>query len=865
MKISEHAQRTQQLYGIRAEEIHRWIDGFFDYQGQDHAQTMKSSVEYDPYDHRRFRHCKEALAEAIKEFGDKYTSQQIKNVFETHVRDDYHGYLPTRADFENGSFTAKYHDANHQQDLSEVLDANELHDYFAGLRSAPDESSSSFSQFSWRLVVPTVMAIILFVTTIIYLILPLVEQSMLGQKRQMLKELTSTAVSIVDSYVALEQRGVMSLEAAQQKAAMEVKAMRYGAENKDYFFITDMQPKMIMHPYRQDLTNQDLTDFVDSENSTGFPMFVEIVNLVKASQQGYLEYQWQWKDDTNITAPKLTYVEGVDEWQWIVGTGVYIDDVQREVDKLEAVLFRVFVGITLGLTAVMLYVLVQSRAIDQRKKRAEMALHEAKNRYRALVESSNEGYILEADGKVVFSNSRLHQLLGYTDTELKSGSIWQQLFSDLPSNNPVLQHLLQLFMHQTEPAEFEAQIVTKSGRPIDIILSTSRIFLSEKLGHVISFRPIVRKIYSGGGGSVNPTFDYQKSGTSIVADIQQGESLSHVVESLNRLTDLIREMISAGTKPDYLRRLIGSTYDAAICRFIELTIEEIGPPPVPFSFVSFGSNARHDMTLFSDQDNAIVFETPDEQDLKSIRRYFLHLAERVCKQLNQAGYSYCEGLIMASNHQWCLSEKEWCDNFSHWIQQATPDSILELNVFFDIRSTYGAANLVDNIQAHIQQVLQANPEFLTTYAEHCLTYSVPLTDEKQLDTDRIDGRASLNLKECLRPMEIFCRLYALKLDVRHSNTMARLQAMREHNELDSRQYRELVYIFDHIWHLRFMNQVIEYTDLRKVNDLLAIADLTLLEQQNLTNVLKRMTLCQRKVAQDFLSRPVRISEDYIDE
>lgn len=858
MKISEHADRTEQLYGIRAEDIHRWIDGFFDYNGQGHCETMAKELEFDPYSHRRFRHCKEALAEAIQEFGDKYTAQQIKDVLETHVRDDYHGYLPTRADFENGSFTAKYHDTSHDNQLGDVLDETELADYFNGLNAARSEQDSPLSRFGLRIVLPTISAIILFVTTIIYLILPLVEDSMVGQKQQMLKELTSTAVSVVDRYVTMEGEGVLTLDEAQRKAALDIKSMRYGPENKDYFFITDMHPRMIMHPYRSDLTNQDLTHYYENEKSSEFPIFVELTKLVETSHEGYLEYLWQWKDDATITAPKMTYVEGVEEWQWIVGTGVYLEDVQQEIDRLESTLYRVFVAITLGLALIMLYVIAQSKAIDKRKLRAEVALYEAKNRYKALVESSNEGYILEADGKIVFSNTRLHQLLGYTDTELKSQTIWQELFSPAEQNERVLQHLLQLFNHEAEPAEFEAQIVTKSGREIDIILSTSRIFLSEKLGHVISFRPIVRKVYGASFHSVTPSSAHHKTNDSIVADIEQGESHSHVIESLNRLTDLIREMIASGTRPDHLRRLIGSTYDAAICRFIELTIEEIGQPPVPFSFLSFGSNARHDMTLFSDQDNAIVFETPDEQDLKATRRYFLHLAEKVCAMLNQAGYSYCDGLIMASNHQWCLSEKEWHNNFTHWIEEATPEGILELNVFFDIRSTFGDAKLADGIQAHIQEQLKKNPEFLGVYAQNCLSHAIPLDSDGQLITELNEGRQVIHLKQCLRPMEIFCRLYALKYDIRESNTIERLKALHAAQEIDAKTYREMVYIFDHIWHLRFMNQIIEYSDLRQINDMLLVNDLTVLEQNNLTNVLDRVSMFHHKVEQDFTPNSVTL-------
>ncbi|MCJ2376391.1 DUF294 nucleotidyltransferase-like domain-containing protein [Vibrio sp. ZSDZ34] len=852
MKISEHAMRTEQLLGIRGEDIHKWIDGFFDHNGTEHSSRMSKNLEFDPYDHRRFRHCKEALAEACMEFGDRYTHQQIKNVFETHVRDDYDGYLPSRVDFENGTFTAKYHDATHSEAMSDVLDASEFADYFEGIRASQEEDSQPLSKFSFRIVLPTVAAIALFVTSIIYVILPVVEDSMMTQKRQLLQELTSTAVSIVDSYVDLEQRGVLTKEEAQSRAVAEIKAMRYGTENKDYFFITDMHPKMVMHPYRSDLKGQDLTHYSNDEMSDNPSVFVEIVKLVNAQQHGFLEYQWQWKDVPSITAPKMTYVEGVEEWQWVIGTGVYFEDVQAGIDRLESTLYRVFFFITLGLTVIMGYIITQSRAIDVRKKRAELALHEAKDRYRALVESSNEGYILEADGKIIFSNSRLHQLLGYTDSELKSHSIWKELFSDNPQNTQVLHHLLKLFSHDAEPGEFEAQIQTKSGKPIDILLSTSKIFLSEKLGHVVSFRPIVRKIYGTSFGPVNQITNYQKVSGNIVQEIEQGDSHGQVVESLNQLPELIREMIEVGTRPDYLRRLIGSTYDAAICRFIELTIQDIGEPPVPFSFISFGSNARHDMTLFSDQDNAIVFETPEDGDLKSIRRYFLHLAEKVCAMLNQAGYSYCDGFIMASNHQWCLSQKEWKDNFAHWIKQASPESILELNVFFDIRSTYGDSSLVDGIQSYIQRLLDKHPEFLPIYAQHCLSYDVPLNSDLEIETEPYDGKASLNLKDCLRPMEIFCRIYALKHDIREVNTMTRLKSLLFYKEIDAEMCRELTYIFDHIWHLRFMNQLIEYTDLRKVNDVLAINDLTSLEQENLINVLRRISLLHEKVTQDYL-------------
>ncbi|MCM2678656.1 DUF294 nucleotidyltransferase-like domain-containing protein [Echinimonas agarilytica] len=852
MKISEHAEHTEQLFGIRAEDIHKWIDGFFDHDGFDHYLRQGKIMNYDPYDHRRFRHCKEALEEAYQEFDGKYSRSQIKHVVETHIKDDYDGYLPSRADFENGTFTAKYHDAIHTEELSAILDAKELADYFDGISDDDLPGQSFISGFGFRIVMPTILAIVLFITAIAFVIVPLVEDSMEGQKRQMIKELTSSAVSIIESYVALEQQGELSLQQAQHRASNEIKAMRYGDHNKDYFFITDMHPRMVMHPYRTDLKGQDLTHYTDNGNTDGKQIFVEFTKLVAAEQEGYLEYLWQWKDDPDKTAEKLSYVHGIEAWQWIVGTGVYFDDVQKAIDKLERALFSIFFAIALGLAAIMGYVITQSRSIEQRKRRAEIALHEAKDRYRALVETSNEGYILEADGEILYSNNRLHRMIGYTYTELKTDTIWRQILPVGRQNARVLHHLEQLFSHTAEPGEFEAQLETKSGKKLDIILSSAKLFFSEKHGHVISFRPITRKIYGGAYGLVKQVTDYQGLASRITEEIEQSATQGHVVESLNQMPDLIREMIDAGSRPDNLRRAIGTAYDKAICRFIDLSINELGEPPVPFSFISFGSNARHDMTLFSDQDNGIVFEMPNDADsLKQVRRYFLHLAERVCGLLNQAGYSYCEGLIMATNHQWCLTVDEWKANFSDWIENATPNSILELNVFFDIRATYGKKALVTQLQQHIVEKNRQHEEFLSNYAKNCLSYKVPLSASNQIKTENLDGVASVNLKACLRPMEIFCRIYALKHDIREANTMTRLKQLAAKQEIDPNTFREMVYIFDHIWNLRFMNQIVEYTDLRKVNDILAINDLTELEQQNLRNVLIRISLFHEKIRQDF--------------
>ena len=131
MKISEHADHTEKLFNIRAEDIHKWIDGYFDRESFDQFLQFGKNQGYNPYDHRMFRHCREALPEALQEFSHTYTEEQIRQVFECHIKDDYDNYIPNREDFTNGRFSEKYHETGESSEP--ILTTGELTKYFKGL------------------------------------------------------------------------------------------------------------------------------------------------------------------------------------------------------------------------------------------------------------------------------------------------------------------------------------------------------------------------------------------------------------------------------------------------------------------------------------------------------------------------------------------------------------------------------------------------------------------------------------------------------------------------------------------------------------------------------------------------------------
>ncbi|NWK56169.1 cache domain-containing protein [Verrucomicrobiaceae bacterium N1E253] len=851
MKISSHADRTEKLDGIRALDIHKWIDGYFDAESFGLFLQSGGDSKFNPYNHRKYRHCAEALDDAYKAFEGKYTREQIKAVFERHVKDDYDGIIPLQEDFERGTFTEKYHESNEPDQPEKILSESELSEYFKGkaYRHEAKNNRKLSARFYWRIVWPTAIAGILFASSAFTIIVPVFRNNMMNQKKQMIKELTSTASSVIEFYIEQEEGGEMSREDAQTQAAKEVAELRYGVDRKDYFWITDMHPKMVMHPYRPELVGKDLTNHKDTEDKSGKKLFVEFVDLVKENNEGYLEYQWQWMDDASRAEPKLSYVTGVPEWGWVVGTGVYIHDIEAEISKLSRNLLiadGVIAAILLGLMGNIIF---QSRRIELDRKHAEIGLREAKDRYRALVEGSNEGYVLEVEGETIYSNHTLSRLTGYDEGELARMPLWDLLDPNSEINAPVKHHLQQIYQHTAKSAEFEAQIFTKSGEVVDVSISTSRIFFPEKNGHIISFGRITR-----GAQDTLMAFYHGKGENQdeIKKQIMDSKSSAQVLQSLKNMPKVVKSMSDQGVHPKTLRQTVGEAYDAAIKRFIVLSLEELGGEPQPFAFLSLGSNARHEMTMFSDQDNALVFADVPDRFLSQTRLQFLTLADDICAKLKQGGYPYCPGGIMAANPKWCLSLSEWKQHFTDWIGNASPESILEINVFLDVHCAYGDESLIHELREHIKELTQANQGFFLHYAKNCLGYKAPLNLLGRIRAAKRGGHKTINLKECIRPLETFARIYAVKHHIVEPGTIDRLTQLYELEVIQKDNFREMVYVFDYLWKLRFYNQIETNAELVVNSDELDLDKLTDIEKENLQSVLSRISVFQTELSYDFL-------------
>ena len=233
-----------------------------------------------------------------------------------------------------------------------------------------------------RIIIPVALTIILFILTIFLLIIPLLEKNMMDGKREGIMHLTENAWSTLNYFYSKAQNGLIPHEEAQQQAINHLQQLRYGPELEDYFWINDMTPNMVMHPYRLDLVGKNISSFKDP---AGKRLFVEMVKIVKNKDAGFVDYLWQWKADSNKIVPKISYVKAFAPWGWIIGTGIYVEDVRQEIMAITHQL-------TYTCSGIMLLFLILSGYIIWQGAKAQ------KERIKAMEQSSlREKQLLQAD------------------------------------------------------------------------------------------------------------------------------------------------------------------------------------------------------------------------------------------------------------------------------------------------------------------------------------------------------------------------------------------------------------------------------------------------------------------------------------
>jgi methyl-accepting chemotaxis protein len=222
--------------------------------------------------------------------------------------------------------------------------------------------SLSISRRLWLILIVSVLMLFVLAAAM----LKQIHDDLYLAKAEKTMHVVQTVSGVLSYYQGLEAAGTMTREAAQQQALKEIRVLRYG--QGDYLWINDLRPVMVMHPTNPKLEGQDLSGIRDPD---GFAVFNEMVTVAKGQGAGLINYRWP-KPGASEPVKKTSYVQLFQPWGWILGSGVYVDDVAVEFRQQMINALMYSAGIVLILV-VLLMLIVRSIVLPLRMTVQAMA------------------------------------------------------------------------------------------------------------------------------------------------------------------------------------------------------------------------------------------------------------------------------------------------------------------------------------------------------------------------------------------------------------------------------------------------------------------------------------------------------------
>jgi CBS domain-containing protein len=357
--------------------------------------------------------------------------------------------------------------------------------------------------------------------------------------------------------------------------------------------------------------------------------------------------------------------------------------------------------------------------------------------------------------------------------------------------------------------------------------------LHQMLEHKVGHLPIVeRGSFVGMITQTDITRFQAISAAGLVRDISNAATVPDMAAISRRIPSLLVQLVGASQTHEVVTRLITDIADTITRRLLQMAEEKLGPAPVPYLWLACGSQGRQEQSGVSDQDNCLFLHDSVTQ---SDMAYFQALASSVSDGLNECGYVYCPGDMMATNPRWCQPVKVWRDYFHTWAVTHKPESHMLASVMFDLRPIGGTAGLYRDLQAETLEKASKNSIFVAHMIANSLKHVPPLGLIRGFSTVRSGPyRNHIDLKHNgVIPVTDLARVYALQGRITDVNTRARLLAAEDAGIISASGARDLIEAYDVIAMTRLQNQANLVKVGRAPSNFLAPADLSDFERNHL--------------------------------
>lgn len=265
---------------------------------------------------------------------------------------------------------------------------------------------------------------------------------------------------------------------------------------------------------------------------------------------------------------------------------------------------------------------------------------------------------------------------------------------------------------------------------------------------------------------------------ALTRGIRHATSLGQLRESRAALARLVDQLLARGASAEQITQLVARLNDQLVQRVMTLAGNDLGAPDRPVTWLCFGSEAREEQTLHTDQDNGLWFDARDDE-AAAVRARLLPWAGEVNRRLDALGLDWCRGGIMAGQPACCLSRREWRQRFFDLVREPAPARLLEAVIFLDLRAVQGDVEGVEALRLDVLDWIGGSDIFRRLLTEQALRRRPPLGHFRDFRLSRGgDHPNTFDLKlEALTPLIDAVRVLALGHGVTAVSTTARLRRL----------------------------------------------------------------------------------------
>lgn len=349
----------------------------------------------------------------------------------------------------------------------------------------------------------------------------------------------------------------------------------------------------------------------------------------------------------------------------------------------------------------------------------------------------------------------------------------------------------------------------------------------------------------------------------LAREIGRAPSLGALAALGGRITDLARRLLAEGGRAHDIGQIISELNDRIVMRVLGLAagaLEEQGEdaPDVPYAWLSFGSEARREQVLRTDQDNGLVYGDPPAHLAERAAAYYTRLGQAVVQGLVEVGFPPCPGGIVASNPRWCQPLGVWMAHFRRLLDDPTVDQVLGACIHFDLRPLLGAPELGAALRELLAREAPSRRRMLALLARDVVERRVALTIFGGIRVRRSEPRRGAVDVKSAGTMQVAgaARLHALELGLAETNTVERFRAAGARGLYGDGDVREITDAYQLLLRIRLAHQLDQLANGRPPDNHVSPAGLThadrVLFREALRSVQRLQSRLRERFATDFL-------------